>query len=246
MAELVNSYIEAFSSRQASASQYQAILEAAVPLGLELAAAGAWSNLAAIAVQEGRPDEALPLLKLAETVWRSWGDAAGLMVADYWTGRIDVASGKLEAALRAYQRAASASAGVPEMSRFHQDAVTEVAGVQRSLGRGERVTFEQWWPQFQAAAARHDAKTVAAGVKFPLSWENGPVREIRTEAEFVRRFDHYFNGEIRKMIGGRKPERLGNGRYIITWKARGNEYSLYFRPGGPAGFVLDGLSEGPS
>ena len=178
-------------------------------------------------------------------VWRSWGDAVGLMVADYWTGRIDVASGKLEAALRAYKRAAAASAGVPEMSRLHQETVTAVASVQRSLGRGDRVTFEQWWPRFQAVVARHDAKTVAAGVKFPLNWENGPIREIKTEPELVRRFDDYFTGEIRKIIAGRKPERLGNGRYIITWKARGNEYSLYFRPGGPAGFVLDGLSEGP-
>jgi hypothetical protein len=37
---------------------------------------------------------------------------------------------------------------------------------------------------------------------------------------------------------------LPNGIYIITWKARGNEYSLYFKPQAPA-FVLDGLSEGP-
>jgi len=91
--------------------------------------------------------------------------------------------------------------------------------------------FEHRWPQFQAAVARHDAKTVAAGAKFPLNWENGRIREIGTEAELANRFDDDVTGEIGEIIAGRKPGRLGNGRYIITWKARGNEYSLYFRPG---------------
>ena len=117
----------------------------------------------------------------------------------------------------------------------HQETVTAVASVQRSLGRGDRVTFEQWWPRFQAAAATHDAKTVAAGVKFPLNWENGPVREIKTEAELLRRFDDYFTSEIRKIIAGRKPERLGNGRYIITWKARGMSIRCISGRGGRRG-----------
>jgi hypothetical protein len=106
--------------------------------------------------------------------------------------------------------------------------------------------FAKWWPQFQSAVARHDARTVAQWTRFPLNWENGPVREIKTEAEMVNRFDFYFTAEIRKMIASRKPERLPNGVYIITWKARGDEYSLYFRPGDNGGFLLDGLSEGPA
>jgi hypothetical protein len=105
--------------------------------------------------------------------------------------------------------------------------------------------FAKWWPQFQSAVAKRDAKAVAQSARFPLNWENGPVREIKTDAELVSRFDFYFTAEIRKMVAGRKPERLPNGVYIITWKARGNEYSLYFRPGDSGGFLLDGLSEGP-
>jgi hypothetical protein len=104
--------------------------------------------------------------------------------------------------------------------------------------------FPGWWSKFQAAVAGKDVPTVARGAKFPMHWENGPVREIKTESDFTSRFDTYLTAEIRKAIAKVKPERLPNGTYILTWKARGNEYSLYFAPLGEA-YALDGLSEGP-
>ena len=134
VADLVGRYIDIFSNRQPAAEQYQEILDAALPLGVELAAAGAWSNLSASAVQGGKPDEALPSLQLAEMVWRSWKHVGGMMIADYLAGRIDAASGKLEAAMGAYGRAADAAAGVPEMRQFRLDVLTQLASVQRSLG----------------------------------------------------------------------------------------------------------------
>ena len=78
-----------------------------------------------------------------------------------------------------------------------------------------------------------------------MNWENGGIREIKTKAELLNRFDVYFTPEVRKKVSGGKPARLPNGTYILTWKARGNEYSLYFKPGGGGVFSLDGLSEGP-
>jgi hypothetical protein len=105
-------------------------------------------------------------------------------------------------------------------------------------------SFTKWWPQFQAAVARRDAKTVAQGVGFPLNWEDGPTRNIKTEADLASRFDFYFTTSIKKIIATKKPELLPTGVYSITWKARGNEYSLYFKPQA-SGFALDGLSEGP-
>jgi len=105
--------------------------------------------------------------------------------------------------------------------------------------------FAKWWSAFQASVAKGDAKAVARQTRFPLSWEYGSIREIQTEAEFVSGFDKYFNAEIRKAIATQKPDLLPDGTYIITWKARGNEYSLYFRPQG-TGFQLDALSEGPA
>ena len=104
--------------------------------------------------------------------------------------------------------------------------------------------FGAWWPKFQAAVAGHDVKAVLQGAKFPMNWENGPVRQIKTESDFTSRFDTYITPEIRKAIAKIKPERLPNGTYILTWKARGNEYSLYFAPLGDV-YALDGLSEGP-
>jgi hypothetical protein len=105
--------------------------------------------------------------------------------------------------------------------------------------------FAKWWPGFQAAVAKSNAKAIAQETRFPLSWENGPIREIKTEAEFMKGFDTYFTAEIRKAIATGKPDRLPDGTYTVTWKARGNEYSLYFKTQG-SGFILDALSEGPA
>src|SRR5262249_924276 len=110
---------------------------------------------------------------------------------------------------------------------------------------GPAADFGKWWPGFKAAVARNDAKAVAQMTRFPLSWANGPIREVRTEAEFVQGFEKYFTAEIRKAIAAGKPEELPDGTYILTWKARGNEYSLYFKPES-SGYRLDALSEGPA
>ncbi len=105
--------------------------------------------------------------------------------------------------------------------------------------------FRKWWPGFQAAMAKHDAKAVARGMRFPQPWENGPaIREIKSEADLSARFDVLFTPEIKKQIATKRPERLPNGNYMIVWHARGNEYSLHFAPAGD-GFALDGLGEGP-
>jgi hypothetical protein len=104
--------------------------------------------------------------------------------------------------------------------------------------------FAKWWPEFQSAVASADAKAVARQAHFPLSWENGRIREIKSESDLLKSFNLYFTPEIRKIIAAKKPELLPTGTYIITWRARGNEYSLYFKPDGAA-FLLDGLSEGP-
>jgi hypothetical protein len=104
--------------------------------------------------------------------------------------------------------------------------------------------FGKWWPQFQAAVKSGDAKTAAAGAAFPMDWENGPIRTIKTQAEFLAGFSSYFTADMKAAVASKKPDHLPNGQYMITWKARGNEYSLYFKPSGAA-FALNGLSEGP-
>jgi hypothetical protein len=114
-----------------------------------------------------------------------------------------------------------------------------------ALAQNGDAAFRRWWPGFQAAVAKHDAKAVARGTRFPQPWENGPaIREIKNEADLSARFDVFLTPEIRKQIATKRPERLPNGNYMIVWHARGNEYSLHFTPAGD-GFALDGLGEGP-
>jgi hypothetical protein len=103
--------------------------------------------------------------------------------------------------------------------------------------------FAKWWPQFQAAVKSGDVKTALAGAEFPMDWENGPVRRIQTRADFETHFDSYFTADMKRAVATRKPVRVPEG-YMITWKARGNEYSLYFKPAAGS-FALHGLSEGP-
>jgi hypothetical protein len=104
--------------------------------------------------------------------------------------------------------------------------------------------FTGWWKNFQRAVAKSDGNASSEGTEFPMDWELGHVRKIEARAAFVDRFDNYFPDDMKKAIATKKPERLPNGTYIITWKARGNEYSLYFKPTG-AKFALSALSEGP-
>lgn len=103
--------------------------------------------------------------------------------------------------------------------------------------------FAKWWPRFQSVVKAGDAKAISAGSRFPMPWELGAVREIKTQDEFVRRFSALFTADMKRAVANEKPVAIPEG-YMITWHARGNEYSLYFHPSG-GGFVLNGLSEGP-
>ncbi len=71
--------------------------------------------------------------------------------------------------------------------------------------------FTAWWPQFRIAAANSDAKAVAAGVHFPIPWENGKIHDIKSLEDFSQNFSRYFTPEIAKIVATKKPERLPNG-----------------------------------
>lgn len=103
--------------------------------------------------------------------------------------------------------------------------------------------FAAWWPQFQAAVARNNALAVARLAHFPMDWELGSVRKISSEDDFISHYPSYFPVDMRRAVARTKPQRIPEG-YMVTWKAKGNEYSLYFRKLSGR-FVLDGLSEGP-
>jgi hypothetical protein len=104
--------------------------------------------------------------------------------------------------------------------------------------------FAKWFQHFQASVAKGKADAVADRAEFPMDWEYGQTRKIPAKAVLTERFDFYFTDDIKNAVASAKPVRLQNGEYYITWKARGNEYSMYFKPA-EGTFALAGLSEGP-
>ncbi len=105
--------------------------------------------------------------------------------------------------------------------------------------------FAKWFQAFQSYVAKGNAEAAVGNAEFPMDWEYGSTRKISARAVLVGRFDFYFTDDIKKTIASAKPERMPGGEYVITWKARGNEYSMYFKPQIGGGFALFGLSEGP-
>src|SRR5262245_32794581 len=89
--------------------------------------------------------------------------------------------------------------------------------------------FDRWFRDFQSAVVRKDAAAVTRGSKFPMQWEDGPTRDVKNADDFTRRFDFYFTADIKSRIASQKPVSGGGDTYSITWKARGNEYSIYFK-----------------
>jgi hypothetical protein len=126
------------------------------------------------------------------------------------------------------------------MSVFWRIALSSVLAVVVCAADDE---FAKWWPSFQVSVKSRDAKAISSGVKFPMQWELGAVREIKTQDEFIRGFNSLFTADMKRAVATAKPVKIPEG-YMITWHARGNEYSLYFHAAG-GGFVLSGLSEGP-
>jgi hypothetical protein len=103
--------------------------------------------------------------------------------------------------------------------------------------------FTAWFPQFQAAVSRNDAKEIAGLTHFPINWELRKVRRVETDADFVAHFAAYFPADMKKAVAQAKPVPIPDG-YMLTWKARGDEYGLYFKKLSGR-WVLNGLSEGP-
>ena len=89
--------------------------------------------------------------------------------------------------------------------------------------------FAKWYQRFQNAVAKGNAEAATELAEFPMDWEYGATRKIPARAVLVGRFDFYFTADIKQAVATKKPERISNGQYIITWKARGNEYSMYFK-----------------
>jgi hypothetical protein len=104
--------------------------------------------------------------------------------------------------------------------------------------------FAKWWPEFKTLVAQNGAKAIVKGSQFPMDWELLKVRKIDSEADFVAHFSAYFSADMKRAVATQKPVAIPGDQYMITWHARGNEYSLYFKRSS-TGWALSALSEGP-
>lgn len=101
--------------------------------------------------------------------------------------------------------------------------------------------FDKWWPQFQAAAARRDAKAIAGMTTFPTKWPLEHTRRIESRDDFIQKFETYFPEEARQAVATAKPRRSPDGMYYVAWTKGVYDYALCFKPDGKGGYRLDSL-----
>lgn len=130
--------------------------------------------------------------------------------------------------------------------RLLRTTIAFVALTAASLAQPQKADWAKWWPQFQSAVARHDAKAVAGMMHFPADWELGKIRKLQSEADFVANFDKYVPADMIKAVAEKTPFKdPGGDYYTISWKFRGLECTLFFKRDRKGGYFLEALSEGP-
>lgn len=109
-----------------------------------------------------------------------------------------------------------------------------------AMAQAPKPDFAKWWPQFQAAVAKHDAAAIADMTTFPAKWPLEKASRIESKADFIQKFDSYFPEEARQAIATAKP-RLSEGKYYVAWEKGVYDYAFCFKSDGKGGFRLDSL-----
>ena len=110
-----------------------------------------------------------------------------------------------------------------------------------TLAQPPKSNFDKWWPQFQAAVARRDAKAIADMTTFPAKWPLEQIRRIESRDDFIQKFDTYFPEEARQAVATEKPRRSPDGMYYVAWTKGVYDYALCFKSDGKAGYRLNSL-----
>lgn len=118
---------------------------------------------------------------------------------------------------------------------------TSVAPV--AFAQQPKPDWNKWWPQFQAAVAKHDAEAVADMTFFPTQWELGKIHRVGSKAVFIQKFDTYFPAHMRDAVATRKPEGFPDGSYIVSWTYNKLDYTLDFTLDGQGGYRLNSLEQ---
>jgi hypothetical protein len=110
-----------------------------------------------------------------------------------------------------------------------------------TLAQPSNSNFQKWWPRFQAAVAKRDAKAIADMTTFPAKWPLEKVRRIESRGDFIQKFDTYFPEEARQAVATGTPRRSLDGMYYVAWMKGVYDYALRFKPDGKGGYRLDSL-----
>jgi hypothetical protein len=116
-----------------------------------------------------------------------------------------------------------------------------VASLTLALAQPPKSNFDKWWPQFQAAVAKRDAKAIAGMTTFPAKWPLDQIRRIESRDDFIQKFDTYFPEGARQAVATEKPRRSPDGMYHVAWTKGVYDYALCFKPDGKGGYRLDSL-----
>ena len=125
--------------------------------------------------------------------------------------------------------------------RIFSEWLTLLAVASLTLAQPPESGFAKWWPRFQAAVARRDAKSIAGMTTFPAKWPLDQIRRIESRDDFIRKFETYFPEEARQAVATANPRRSQDGLYYVTWAKGVYDYALRFKPDGKGGYRLDSL-----
>jgi hypothetical protein len=110
--------------------------------------------------------------------------------------------------------------------------------------------FAAFRTEFTNAANAGDKTKLAKLVSFPVEYwateTKGNVQSdgIKTEAEFLQRYDTLFTAFIRKNLKTAKLLPLQDGRCALTWHDKNSEFSLEFQYVQDVGFRITGYDVG--
>ncbi len=110
--------------------------------------------------------------------------------------------------------------------------------------------FGTFRTEFEGAANANDKSHIVKLIAFPVEYwsaegkhdvQSGPVK---TEAEFLQRYDSLFTPFMRKHLHTAKLLSLPEGRCALTWHDANSEFTFEFQHVGDTGFRVTGYEVG--
>jgi hypothetical protein len=129
-------------------------------------------------------------------------------------------------------------------------AVTLVTPALADAPKCEGSEFTAFRTEFTAAANANDKAKLARMIAFPVEYwatmtkGNAQTDGVKTEAEFLQRYDTLFTAFMKKNLKTAKLLSLPEGRCALTWHDANSEFSFEFQYVPNAGYRMSGYDVG--